>query len=133
MIERGNPLCMLKEKQGHSNSSLETTKQNQDCHWGPDHSLNRVNDQVRKRQKRSSMNVAENDEKTFYDMGNVHVCNIGISSIHGKNSAKADTQSSVPRVHCPEVSSKAKAVENCRSTVVPIWKRLKLFSAQLLL
>ena len=25
--------------------------------------LNRVNDQVRKRQKRSSMNVAENDEK----------------------------------------------------------------------
>ena len=35
MIERGNPLCMLKEKHGHSNSSLET-KQN--CHWDPDHS-----------------------------------------------------------------------------------------------
>ena len=32
-----------------------------------------------------------------------------------------------------EVSSKAKAVENCRYTVVPIWKRLKLFFAQLLL
>ena len=29
MIELGNPLCMLKENQGHSNSSLETTKQNQ--------------------------------------------------------------------------------------------------------
>ena len=38
MIERSNPLCMLKEKQGHSNSSLETTKQNQNCHWDPDHS-----------------------------------------------------------------------------------------------
>ena len=36
-----------------------------------------------------------------------------------KNSAKADTQSSVPRVHCPEVSSRATAVENCRSTIVP--------------
>ena len=38
MIERGNPLRMLKEKQGHSNSSLETTKQNQNCCWDPDHS-----------------------------------------------------------------------------------------------
>ena len=41
--------------------------------------LDRVNDQVRKRQKQSSMNVTENDEKTFCDMVNVHVCNIGIS------------------------------------------------------
>ena len=46
--------------------------------------LNRVNDQVRKRQKRSSMNVTEKRRKTFYDMENVHVCNIGISTIHGK-------------------------------------------------
>ena len=44
--------------------------------------LNRVNDQVRKRQKRSSMNVTEDGEKTFYDFWNVHVCNNGIS-IHG--------------------------------------------------
>ena len=40
---------------------------------------------------------------------------------------ESDTKSSVPRVHCPEVSSKANAVENCRSTIVPIWKRLRLF------
>ena len=46
--------------------------------------LSRVNDQVRKRQKRSSMNVTENEEKHFDDMGNVRVCNIGISSIDGK-------------------------------------------------
>ena len=43
-----------------------------------------MNDQVRKRQKRSSMNVTENDKKTFCEMVNVHVCNIGISVIHGK-------------------------------------------------
>ena len=58
--------------------------------------LNRVNDQVRKRQKRSSMNVTENDEQTFYGMGNVHVCNIGISSIHGK---ELPEQLSIHREH----------------------------------
>ena len=42
------------------------------------------------------------------------------------NSAKGDTQFSVPRVHCPEGSSKAKAVENCRYIIVPIWKRPRL-------
>ena len=47
--------------------------------------LNRVNDQVRKRQKRPSMNECyRKRRKTFCDLGNVHVCNIGISSIHGK-------------------------------------------------
>ena len=46
--------------------------------------LKRVNDQVRKRQKRSSMNVTEDTEKTFRDMENVHVFNIGIICIHGK-------------------------------------------------
>ena len=42
------------------------------------------------------------------------------------HSQKADTQSSVPRVHCAEVSSKTKAVENCRYTIEPIWKRSRL-------
>ena len=46
--------------------------------------LDRVNDQVRKRQKRSSMNVTENDEKQSVLWVNLHVCNIGISCIHGK-------------------------------------------------
>ena len=44
---------------------------------------NRVNDQVRKRQKRSFMNVTE-DGENIHDMENVHVCNSGISSVHGK-------------------------------------------------
>ena len=45
--------------------------------------VNRVNDQVRKRQKRIS-NVTQNAEKTFYDLVNVHVCYNGISRIHWK-------------------------------------------------
>ena len=49
------------------------------------------------------------------------------------NSQKANIQFSVVQVHCPEVDSKAKVMENCRYTIVPIWKRLRLFFAQLLL
>ena len=44
------------------------------------------------------------------------------------HSEKADTQSFEPQIHCPEVSSKAKAVENCRSTIVSNKKRLQLLS-----
>ena len=47
------------------------------------------------------------------------------------HSQKAHTQSSEPRVPCPEVSLKAKVVENCRSTIVPTRTRLQLFFAQL--
>ena len=47
--------------------------------------------------------------------------------------AESGHQSFEPRVHCPEVSSRAKAVENCRSTIVPTRTRLQLFFAQLLL
>ena len=46
--------------------------------------LNRVNDQVWKRQKTIFHGCYRRRRKTFYDMGNVHVCNNGISSIHGK-------------------------------------------------
>ena len=43
--------------------------------------VNRVNDQVRKRQKRIS-NVT-GDGRTFYDLGNVYGLNNGINGIHG--------------------------------------------------
>ena len=46
------------------------------------------------------------------------------------NSEKADTQFSVPRVHCLEERSKAKEVENYLYTSVPMEIRLKLFFAQ---
>ena len=42
------------------------------------------------------------------------------------NSQKAGTQFSVLQVHCPEVDSKAKVMVNCRYTMQPIWKRLRL-------
>ena len=49
------------------------------------------------------------------------------------NSVKADTRSSVPRVHCPEERSQAKVVENCQYTSALMRERLKLFFAQLFL
>ena len=82
-IERVNPLFALNEEQGHSNSSLETTKQNWNLSSGSRWFLDRVNDQVLKRQKRSSMNVTEGGE-THSVIWNVHDCNNGINSIHGK-------------------------------------------------
>ena len=45
---------------------------------------------------------------------------------------KANIQSSVPRVHCPEERSKAKEVDNYQYTIVPTRERLKLFFAQLI-
>ena len=42
-------------------------------------------------------------------------------------SLKVDVQFSVQRLHGPEVRSKAKAVENCRSLIVPTRTRLQLF------
>ena len=44
------------------------------------------------------------------------------------NSQKVIVQFSALRAHCPEVDSKAKVMENCRYTMQPIWKRLRLFS-----
>ena len=43
------------------------------------------------------------------------------------NSQKADVRFSVLRLYCPEVSSKAKDMENCRFTLLPLWKQLRLF------
>ena len=46
---------------------------------------------------------------------------------------KAHTQSSDPRVHCPEECLRAKVVENCQYTIAPTLRRLKLFFARLFL
>ena len=43
------------------------------------------------------------------------------------NSPKANVQSSVLRLHCPEVNSEAKNMDNCRFTIVPTRQRLRLF------
>ena len=44
------------------------------------------------------------------------------------HSQQVDIQSFEPQAHCPEVSSRAKVVENCRSTIVPTRTRSQLFS-----
>ena len=46
--------------------------------------LNWVNDQVRKRQKQSSMNVTENEEKHSVIWGMFMAVTLEFSSIHGK-------------------------------------------------
>ena len=48
--------------------------------------VNRVNDQVRKRQK--NFQCWRRWRRAFYDLGNVYGCNHGISSIHGKEFPK---------------------------------------------
>ena len=84
ITERDSPLCLLKEKQGHSNSSFKTTKQNQNCHWDPDNSWTVWMIKCGKDKKTIFDECHRKKLKTFYELGNVHVCNIGISSIHGK-------------------------------------------------
>ena len=66
-IERRNLLFALSEEQEHSNSSLETTKQ------------------VRKRQKRSSMNVTEDGEKHSVIWGMFMSSTLESSVFLGKN------------------------------------------------
>ena len=63
MIERGNPFVIpqreIRPQQfivGNDETESEMSVESRSF-------LNRVNDQVRKRQKRSSMNVTENEEK----------------------------------------------------------------------
>ena len=45
------------------------------------------------------------------------------------NSPKADVRFSVLRFHCPGVSSRAKDMENCRFTLLPLKKQLRRFFA----
>ena len=61
---------------GNDEAELEGSEQSRSF-------VNRMNDQVRKRQKRIS-NFTEDGEKHFYVLVNVHDRNNGISSIHGK-------------------------------------------------
>ena len=47
------------------------------------------------------------------------------------NSLRADVQFSVLRLHCPEVNSKAKDIENCRYTMQPTIVRIIVSANQL--
>ena len=62
-IGRRSPLFALNEEQGHSNSSLETTKQNWNCGQDPDHSWIGWNDPSAKKTNDLRWMWQKNDEK----------------------------------------------------------------------
>ena len=84
MIERWNPLFALNEEQGHSNSSLETTKQNHNCQWDPDHSW--IGWMIKcEKDKRSSTIVTEDGEKHSVKWGLFVSSTLQASVPMGKN------------------------------------------------
>ena len=82
--------------------------------------MNRVNDQVRKRQKRIS-----NVTGTFYYLVNVYGCNNEISSIHGKEFPKT----AVIPLRIPQISHSNKCLTYLRNWCQnkmrsQVWRRL---------
>ena len=66
MKDRGDPMLILKEEQGHNNLSLETMKQNQNCQWNQDHCAKKTE---------TNFKCYRRWRETCCDMENVHVCN----------------------------------------------------------
>ena len=73
VTDRGDLMSILKKKHGLNNSLLNTMKQN----WKSGECSG-----AKKTEK--NFECHRKWRKTFYDLGNVYGCNIGISSIHGK-------------------------------------------------
>ena len=84
MIERDNPLSTFKEGERPQQFIIGDDETESELSLGSRSFLNRVNDQVRRRQKTIFDECHRKRRKTFCDMENVHVCNIGISRIHVK-------------------------------------------------
>ena len=81
MKDQGDPMLILKEKQGHSNLSLATELE---LSVESRSLVNRVNDQVRKRQKRIS-NVTEDGEKHSMIWGMFMTVTMESAVFMGKN------------------------------------------------
>ena len=64
---------------------IEDDEAESDLSLGSRSSLHRVNDQVRKRHKQSSMDATERQRRAFCDMENVHVFTLQASVFMGKN------------------------------------------------
>ena len=62
MKDRGDPMLILKEKQGHNNLIIGNDETELELSVDSRSFVNRVNDQVRKRQKRI-LNVTQDGEK----------------------------------------------------------------------
>ena len=63
MIERSNPLCTPQRETRPQQFIIGNDETESELSMGSRSFLNRVNDQVQKRKKRSSMDVTEFDEK----------------------------------------------------------------------
>ena len=95
MIERGHPLSALKEEQGHSNSSLETTKQKWNWRQDQHHSWMGLMIRCGKGQKRTLINVTENDEKHSVTWGMFMSVTMESAVFIGKNFS--DNQHSIEK------------------------------------
>ena len=84
MKDRGDPMLILKEKQGHNNLSLETMKQKLELSVESRSFVNWVNDQVRKRQKQIS-NVTKDGEKHSLIWGMFMTVTMESTVFMGKN------------------------------------------------
>ena len=84
MTDRGDLISIHKKRQDLNNSSLETMNQNQNLSVESRSFVNRVNDQVRKRQKKIS-NVTENGEKQSMIWGMFVAVTMESAVFMGKN------------------------------------------------
>ena len=82
MTDRGDPISILKKRQDHNKFVIGNDETELELSVESRSFVNRVNDQVRKRQ--TNFKCYRRWRETFYDLVDVHDCNNGISSIHGK-------------------------------------------------
>ena len=80
--DQGDLIKLLGNWKGLNNSSLETMKQSWNCRCNQDHSWFKQMIKCEKTEK--NFQCYRRWRRTFYDLVDVHDCNNGISSIHGK-------------------------------------------------
>ena len=82
MTDRGYPMSILKKVHGLNNFVIGNDEAELELSVESRPFENRVKDQVRKSE--TNFKCCRRWRKAFYDLVNVHHCNNGISSIHGK-------------------------------------------------
>ena len=101
MKDWGDPISILKKWHGLNNSFIGNDEAELELSVESRSFVNRVNDQVRKRQ--TNFKCYRRWRETFYNLGNVHDCNNEISSIHGKELPERLS------IHCKHNRSHTKA------------------------
>ena len=85
MKDRGDPMLILKEEQGHNNFIIGNDETEFELSVESRSFVNRVNDQVRKRQKRISKNVTEDGKKHSMIWGMFMTVTMESAVFMGKN------------------------------------------------